>query len=197
LISFILMATVPSLPGPLGTLPLSPHPGLASTLLVALQVPVQAQVPEWRLWLATLTDIATVIIAFALLVTVVILLVIALQVRKLVRKVDPLLKQVRSHVDPVMGHVRDVGENVNYMSSAVRADVQQVTEMIDGTRRRLNVAAEAAEHRIREFNALLGVMQEEAERIFIDTASTARGVRAGTETYRSQRTTELRIEPKE
>jgi len=141
----------------------------------------------WRLWLVTAADIATVLIALALLVTVLILMVIALQVWKLIKKVDPLLKQVRGHVDPIMGHVRDVGENVNYMSSAIRADVQQVTELVDSTRRRLNVTTEAAEHRIREFNALLGVMQEEAEKLFIDTASAAHGLRAGTETYRRAR----------
>jgi uncharacterized protein YoxC len=155
----------------------------------------------WRLWLVTLADIATVVIALALLVTGLVLMVIALQVRKLIKKVDPLLSQVKTHVDPLMGHARDVGENVNYMSSAIRADVQQVTELVDATRRRLNRTADATEQRIREFNALLGVMQEEAERIFISTASAARGVRVGTEAYRARtdsggRDAEIRIEPK-
>jgi hypothetical protein len=171
-----------------------------NSVFANLAMAVQAPQPAgWRLWLVTLADIATVIIALALLITVLILLVIALQVRKLIRKADPLLRQVQSHIDPVMGHVRDVGENVNYMSSAIRADVQQVTELVDSTRRRLNRTADAAEHRIREFNALLGVMQEEAERLFIDTASAARGVKAGAETYRASRENghplEIRVEP--
>lgn len=145
----------------------------------------------WRLWIATATEIATLIIALALVVTAVGLALIALQVRRLLRKVDPLLRQVQAHVDPILGHVRDVGENVNYMSSAIRADVQQLTELVDDTRRRLNRSAHATEQRIREFNALLGVMQGEAERLFIDTASTIRGVQAGTETYRAIREGEL------
>jgi len=173
------------------------HSGFAHVPAAAIQVMVEPT--GWRLWLVTVVDIAHVIIAIALLVTVLVLMVIALQVRKLIHKVDPLLTQVRSHVDPVMGHVRDVGENVNYMSSAIRADVQHVTEIVDSTRRRLNRTADATEQRIREFNALLGVMQEEAEQLFINTASTARGVRAGTETYRGRldangRKTEIRIE---
>jgi hypothetical protein len=35
------------------------------------------------------------------------------------------------------------------------------------------------EERIEEFNALMQVVQDEAEGIFIDTASTVRGVREG------------------
>jgi hypothetical protein len=186
-----------SVPWPAGIPFSNPIPAVAN-LALALQALEPA---GWRLWLVTLADIATVIIALALLVTVLILLVIALLVRKLILKVNPLIRQVQSHIDPVMGHVRDVGENVNYMSSAVRADVQQVTELLDSTRRRLNRASDAAEHRIREFNALLGVMQEEAERLFIDTASAARGVKAGTESYRASRANgeslEIRVEPKQ
>jgi hypothetical protein len=159
----------------LGTLP----------LFLALQV--QTPPSGWRLWLATATDIAILIIALALLIAALVAVVIALLLLKLFRKVQPLIRQVQGHIDPVMGHVKDVGENVNYMSSAIRADVQQVTELVDSTRRRLNHTAESAEVRIREFNALLGVMQEEAERLFIDTASTVRGVRAGTERYRRVR----------
>jgi uncharacterized protein YoxC len=168
------------------------------TLAALLQVP---QPTGWRWWLAAMADIATVFIALTLLLAALVLLVVAIMVRKLLKKVEPLLNQVRSHVDPIMGHVRDVGENVNYMSSAIRADVQQVTELVDSTRRRLNHTAESAEQRIREFNALLGVMQEEAERLFIDTASAARGVRAGTEAYREKsgagRSLEIGVEPKE
>jgi uncharacterized protein YoxC len=176
--------------------------GAFTSALGTLHLAVALQAPQagWRLWLATLTDIAILIIALALLVAAVAFMVIALQVLKLVRKVNPLIRQVQGHIDPVMGQVRDVGENVNYMSSAIRADVQQVTELVDSTRRRLNKTADAAEHRIREFNALLGVMQEEAERLFIDTASTVRGVRAGTERFRGVRedgeALEIEVEPK-
>lgn len=149
-------------------------------------VTIQAPVAEWRLWLATLTEVATVIIALALVVAVFILLLIALQIRRLVRKVDPLMDRAKVYVDPVLGNVRDVSDNVNYMSAAVRTDVQQLTELVDTSRKRLNRAAETAEQRIGEFNALLGVMQEEAEQLFIGTAATIRGVQAGTETYRAR-----------
>jgi uncharacterized protein YoxC len=180
-----LVSLLPTVSIPVPTVPvgsgLAPPTAAFAHLAAALQV---VEPTGWRLWLVTAADVATVIIAIALLVTVLILLMIALQVWKLIKKAEPMLRQVQTHIDPLMGHARDVGENVNYMSSAIRADVQQVTELVDSTRRRLNQTADAAEVRIREFNALLGVMQEEAERLFIDTASTVRGVRAGSDTYR-------------
>jgi hypothetical protein len=178
-----------SAPVPFASDPGTPT-GFASLLLLQARdtvVALPAPAAEWRLWIAVLTDLATIVIALALLVTVLILLLIALQVRKLVRRIDPIIDRTKSYVDPVLGHVRDMSENVNYMSAAIRSDVQQVTELVDSSRRRLNRAADAAEQRIREFNALLGVMQEEAEQLFIDSAATARGVRAGAESYRTFR----------
>jgi hypothetical protein len=174
--------------------------GFASLLLLQARdtvVALPAPAAEWRLWVATLTDIATIIIALALLVTVLILLMIALQVRKLVRRLDPILDRTKRYVDPVLGNLRDVSENVNYMSAAVRSDVKQITELVDSSRIRLNRAADAAEQRIRDFNALLGVMQEEAEQIFIDTAATVRGVQAGSKSYRTFRKEKPRREPDE
>jgi hypothetical protein len=166
--------------------------GTAAALVAQLAardtvVTIAAPAAEWRIWLSALTEIATVVIALALIVAVFILLLIALQVRRLIRRADPLLDRAKSYVDPVMGNVREVSENVNYMSSAIRADVQQLTQLVDTSRRRLNRAADTAEQRIREFNALLGVMQEEAEQLFIDTAATIRGVQAGTESFRDSR----------
>jgi hypothetical protein len=176
---------------------------LGSVSLLLLQardtvVALPAPAAEWRLWVATLTDIATIVIALALLAAVLILLGIALQVRKLVRRVGPVLDHARTYVDPVLGNVRDVSENVNYMSAAIREDVKQITELMDTSRRRLNRAADGAEQRIRDFNALLGVMQEEAEQVFIDTAATVRGVQAGSESYRAfrgRRSVRLEDEP--
>jgi hypothetical protein len=44
------------------------------------------------------------------------------------------------------------------------------------------------EERIEEFNALMEVVQTEAEDLFLDTASTVRGVRAGARSIGSART---------
>jgi hypothetical protein len=43
---------------------------------------------------------------------------------------------------------------------------------------------ESSERRLHELGAVLRVVQEEAEQAFVSTASTIRGVRAGTESFR-------------
>src|SRR5215831_4370956 len=49
----------------------------------------------------------------------------------------------------------------------------------------------ASEERLGQMNALLEVVQDEAERLFVSTASTVRGVRRGTKAYRERRGTDL------
>jgi hypothetical protein len=87
-------------------------------------------------------------------------------------------------VDPILQHAIAVSDNVNYVSTAIRGDVQRLNDTVTMATRRLNRAAEVAENRIGEFNALLEVVQEEAESLFVNTAATVRGVQVGTETFR-------------
>ena len=136
---------------------------------------------------AIIRDIATIIIALALLATVVALAAIALIAKKLVGKVGGLLDKVQDGVDPVLKHARDVGDNVNYVTTAIRVDVQQLNKTIANANQRVNEVVVVAEERINELNGLIKVVQEEAEDIFIDTASTVRGIRAGADALRRPR----------
>ncbi len=142
---------------------------------------VLAEPSGWRYWVDVFADISLIVIALALIIAAVALLVAVWGARKLYQRVDALADRVR--VDPVVKHTRDIAENINYMSSSVRADVEQLNRMVASANERLTKAADTAEHRIHELNALLGVVQEEAENLFIDTASTIRGVQVGTDRY--------------
>jgi hypothetical protein len=68
---------------------------------------------------------------------------------------------------------------VNYITTSVRADVQQVNATVAAANQRLQQAVAMTEQRLNEFNALLEVVQQEAESMFVATASTVRGVRTG------------------
>jgi len=78
-----------------------------------------------------------------------------------------------------MRHASAIADNVNYITTSVRTDVQQVNATIAAANQRLQQAMALTEQRLGEFNALLEVVQEEAEGMFIATASTVRGVRTG------------------
>ena len=54
-----------------------------------------------------------------------------------------------------------------------------VSQTIAAANQKLAASLEMAEERIKEMNALMAVVQEEAEGVFVTTASTLRGVRTG------------------
>ena len=72
-----------------------------------------------------------------------------------------------------------ISDNVEFITQAVRTDVEQLNESVKGLTDRLQLASERMEECIEEFNALMEVVQGEAEELFLDTASTVRGVREG------------------
>lgn len=147
-------------------------------------VAVQAR-PAWIGWVEVVSALASIVIAVALLVIGFGLLFAALQARKAVKQLKEVAERLRGDVQPIVGHVTGVADNVHYVSTAVRADVTELRQLVTGTTRRLNDAAAAVEGRMREFDALLGVVQTEAEDLFVSAASTVRGVRAGADSLRA------------
>jgi hypothetical protein len=88
-----------------------------------------------------------------------------------------------------------IAENVAYVTSAIRGDVDRINATVASANERIQQAVAVTEHRLADFNALLHVVQEEAEDLFITTASTVRGVRAGAASFRSPGGPELASTP--
>jgi hypothetical protein len=99
--------------------------------------------------------------------------------RKSYQRVDALLDRVYGDLVPIVRHASSIADDVNYVTSSVRADMQKVNATIDEANDRLHAAMAVTEQRLNEFNALLDVVQQEAESMFVATASTMRGVRTG------------------
>jgi hypothetical protein len=98
------------------------------------------------------------------------------------------LQRLEAEARPVLDHARAIGGDARAISTTLRKDFDDFNQTIVAANQRLNHAAEAAEERIARFNALLEVMQQEAEDLFIGTASTVRGIRTGTAELRRFRT---------
>jgi uncharacterized protein YoxC len=144
-----------------------------------------AELPGWVDWL---NAAASVLIAIALVVAAIALAGVAVAARKMVGRVNGLVGRMQEQATPVLRHGQDVAENVNYITTSIREDVQRLKGTIHTAQAKLERAAETTERRISDFNALLEVVQEEAEAIFVSTASTVRGVRAGADRIRVPRT---------
>jgi uncharacterized protein YoxC len=122
--------------------------------------------------LATAADVSLVIIAVAIVV-------LAVTIAFLLVRTYSLLTELRRHIAPVTERTRGIAENVEHITRTLRDDVTRVTESVQALTDRLKLASDRMEERIEDFNALMEVVQEEAESVFIDTAATVRGVRAG------------------
>jgi uncharacterized protein YoxC len=130
-------------------------------------------------WFEKATAIASGLMTVALLVLTVALVPAAWNFRKSYAKISDLLDRVYGDVNPLMRHASAIADNVNYITTSVRTDVQQVNATIASANLRLQQAIALTEQRLGEFNALMAVVQEEAESMFVATASTVRGVRTG------------------
>ena len=151
-------------------------------LVQAAQVPdtvLMRQVGQERGWFEKTTAVASGLMTIALLVLAVALVPAAWNFRKSYAKVSDLLDKVYGDINPLMRHASAIADNVNYITTAVRVDVQKLSQTVASANQRLMSSVDIAEERIKDLNALLAVVQEEAEAGFISTASTIRGVRTG------------------
>ena len=124
-------------------------------------------------------SVANIVVALVVIALLGALIPAALAIRKLQAKLADTLEKLREDVSPVIKHAGSIADNVDYISTSVRVEVQQVGKTINAANQTLLKAVQAAEARINQLNALLEVAQEEAESAFVATASTLRGVRTG------------------
>ncbi len=145
---------------------------LLSISLLPLQQTVANAAPNT---LQVAAEVSTVVIAVISVVLLVVTLLFLVQLKR-------LLGSLQQHVQPVTDRARVAAENVEYITALVRQDVQKVRASVSGLSDRLGEASERMEERVEEFNALMDVVQDEAESVLLDTAAIVRGVRAGAQT---------------
>lgn len=151
----------------------------AASTVADTVVTVAATSTGLQRWVDLMTSIASIVIALVLIVIAISLVPAAWNSRKLYRRINKAIEEVTVRSDPLFVHARSVADNLDYISTAVRADAERLQVTVADAQARLIRAADLAEQRINQFNALLEVVQDEAEGLFIDTASTLRGVQAG------------------
>lgn len=143
---------------------------LTQTLATLLQAPTDGGP------LAAAADIAIIVIAVAVVVLAVLGGVVLIRFNVIMTE---LRRSARQSFGPVSDRARSISDNVEFITQALRTDVEKLNASVRALSDRLQQASDRMEERIEEFNALMSVVQDEAEDIFLDTASTVRGVREG------------------
>lgn len=141
-------------------------------------------------WLA-LSAVANLITALAVLLAAVVAVRVGLELRSAIHEMRAGLGGVRADLSPIIQNMRGISDDVRGVTESVRGDVERVNETVDEITKRVHRALVVSEERLGEFNALLDVAQDEAERLFISTASTVRGIQRGTEAFRGRSGTDL------
>ncbi|MDH5758632.1 MAG: hypothetical protein OEZ65_03520 [Gemmatimonadota bacterium] len=138
--------------------------------------------------LSIAADTAVVVMGVAVVLVSLVVIRLLLQVNGTLRE---LRETTRHHIGPISQRAAIISDNVEFVTQVVRGDVEHFHASLTALSDRLQQASDRMEERIEDFNALVEVVQGEAEEIFIDTASTVRGVREGARTItrpRSPRT---------
>jgi uncharacterized protein YoxC len=135
-------------------------------------------VSEPGLW-GKITGAASGVMTITVIILTVALVPAAWNFRKSYKKVSDMLDKIYGDINPLMRHASAIADNVDYITTSIRVDVQQVSQTVAAVNQRLQEAVESAEDRMKQLNALLDVVQEEAESAFVTTASTIRGVQTG------------------
>ncbi len=126
--------------------------------------------------LSVAADVSIVIVAVAVVVLALVLAVVLVRISRVLVEIR---SGVRHNLGPVAERARGISENVEFITKSLRDDVDRLNGSVTSLTDRLKHASDRMEERIEDFNALMEVVQDEAEEIFIDTAATVRGVRAG------------------
>ncbi|MGI9141059.1 MAG: hypothetical protein ACR2GJ_08125 [Gemmatimonadaceae bacterium] len=147
-----------------------------------------------RSWWDQATSIASGVLTLTFLALAAALIPAALNVRKTHKKISDTLDRIYGDINPLMRHASSITDNLDYITTSIRVDVQQVNQTVASANQKLLKAAELAEDRLDELNALLEVAQEELEAVFIASVSTIKGVGTGAATFARGRTRKVRRE---
>lgn len=160
--------------------------------MIATVVQVQAD-PVLAESLTRIATAQTVLAAVAVLAVVATLAVavlalrILMQVRKTVAGVEGKVKGLLDQAEPIIESGKRIAADASHATTSVRDQVVVAANSLKRLNETLRETTEGLEERARSFGAVLDVVQEEAEELLLDTAATAHGVRALTETIRRPR----------
>src|SRR6185312_8196468 len=129
--------------------------------------------------LGTMTAIANVVVAIAVIVLVAILVPAALSFRRATDKASALLDRLGRELSPLVGRANRISDNVDSISGTVRADVEELSRTVRYVAERTRLGVEGVEQRVGELNTLISIAQNELEDAVVSTAATLHGVQAG------------------
>jgi hypothetical protein len=111
---------------------------------------------------------------------------------KLRKAMERGLSVLPAKTDPMMAAATRVAENAREVSETVKVRVKDILGDLEEIGDRLKTGADAVEERVKRFGVVVDVVQDKAEDLLLDAASTAHGVHTAAEVMREKKRPRLR-----
>ena len=157
---------------------IGPYSGMFPTLL---QVSADtAVVLVARDGLGTASAWAGVALLVMMGVVLIVLTVLLIELRNLSKQLRNVADTVGDRSRPLIESMNGAAQNVEFISTVIRGDVEKVRGSLDGLADGLSTASTDLQRRLADFSALLDLAQQEAEDAVLDAATRVRKIRSGT-----------------
>ena len=138
-------------------------------------------------WAPTVTAIATVVAALIAVGLAVFALPLMRQASRTGAAVERFLNLLEKDSKPLIEDARSMVSEANQAVMKLRSEIDGVVETSRDIRTRVGNAADAAEGRLLDLEALLDVFQEEVEETVLDISAALRTTRRGSSILRSMK----------
>jgi uncharacterized protein YoxC len=138
-------------------------------------------------WAPVVTAIATAVIALIAVGIVVFAMPALRQADRTGAALERFLSAIEKDTQPLIANAKSVVAEANQVAVKLRSEIDGVVETSQDIRKRVRNAAEAAEDRLLDLEALFDVLQEEMEETALDVAAALRTTRRGTTILRSMK----------
>jgi uncharacterized protein YoxC len=133
----------------------------------------------------TVIAVSAVVVGLLSAITLVISLFTMRSASKLMKNVESHLDRLAPKTDPLIEKMTRLVDDARGVTDGVRRRVTDLMDTVADVNDALRKAHRAADTRVREFTAVLDVVQSEAEEVLLDGAATARGLHATAEALRA------------
>ncbi len=111
------------------------------------------------------------------------------------RALEKVIDELAPRAEPLIDGATRVAVDASAVTDAVRRKVNDFLATVEDVNGKLRTATTVAEQRLQEFATVLDVVQEEAQDLLLDAASTAKGVHEAARTLRGERPVRRRLPP--
>lgn len=138
-------------------------------------------------WSQVVMAVGMILVTLTILAVGTAALLLFRSVRKLIGSVEAQARALAPRAEPILSAASKVASDATGMSGAAKERVEEVLQTVQELNGRLRELAAETEARVRDFGAVLDVVQAETRELLLDAAATARGVHTTAEALQAGR----------